>query len=524
MSDLMGRSELSSHTDGRRARRAVISRRGTAMHTYFIAIVATVGILGGSIAAAAATLIDAVKAGNRTAVQQLLHDKVDVNQVAADGSTPLHWAVRADDVAMTEMLLAAGAKASAITRTGVTPLGLAAANGNVAMVEALLKAGADPKTTSSEGETVLMTAARSGSAPVVKALLARGADANAKEGWLGQTALMWAAAANAGDVVAALAEAGADLNAKSTATQGQPRMPRVQGVAAQASHSNFPKGGFTPLLFAAREGASAAAEVLAERGADLNLADPDGIAPLSMAIINGHYDLAAYLIDKGANVNAADRAGRTALFFATDMHTLEWLFSRPVPRPSGELDSPDIVAKLLDKGADVNARLTGRPFILHHNATGNRTISEGATPLMKTATTSDLSLMRVLLERGADPTIKTRNNTTTVMAAAGLNWVDISSIGTEAASIEALTLLLDRGVDINAVNDEGDTAAHGAAQRGADKVLQFLFDRGAKIDVKNKDGRTPFDEALGQSQVAEDNARRPVRTSTQALIRRLLAQ
>jgi ankyrin repeat protein len=494
------------------------------MHARLILVFTSACLLAGVTAASAAGLVDAVRAGNRQAVQQMLRDKVDVNQAAPDGTTALHWAVRADDLALTEMLLAAGANVGVTSRTGVTPLSLAAANGTLATVEALLKAGADPKTVSPEGETVLMTAARAGSAPVVKALLARGADANTRESWLGQTALMWASAANAADVVAALAEAGGDVNAKSSATQGQPRMPRVQGVAAQASHSNFPKGGFTPLLFAAREGSSDAARVLADRGADLNLADPDGIAPLSMAIINGHYDLAAYLIDKGANVNAADRAGRTALFFATDMHTLEWLFSRPVPRPSGELDSPDIVAKLLDKGADVNARLTGRPFILHHNATGNRTISEGATPLMKTATTSDLPLMRVLLERGADPTIKTRNNTTTVMAAAGLNWVDISSIGTEAASIEALTLLLDRGVDINAVNDEGDTAAHGAAQRGADKVLQFLFDRGAKIDVKNKDGRTPLDEATGQAELTEDNARRPVRTSTQALIRRLLAQ
>ena len=129
----------------------------------------------------------------------------------------------------------------------------------------------------------------------------------------------------------------------------------------------------------------------------------------------------------------------------------------------------------------------------------------------------------MLLERGADPAIRTRNNTTTVMAAAGLNWVDISSLGSEEASIEALTMLLERGVDINAVNDDGETAAHGAAQRGADKVMQFLFDRGAKIDVKNKDGRTPLDEAIGQAELSEDNARRPVRTSTQELIKRLLA-
>ena len=179
--------------------------------------------------------------------------------------------------------------------------------------------------------------------------------------------------------------------------------------------------------------------------------------------------------------------------------------------------------KLLGKGAPVNARLTGRPFILHHNATGNRTLLEGATAFMKAATTSDVTLMRVLLEHSADPGIKTKNNTTALMAAAGLNWVDISSLGSEEASIEAITILLDRGADINAINDAGETAAHGAAQRGADKVLKFLFDRGAKIDVKNSEGRTPLDEAAGQLIGGDDTARRPVRTSTQALITQLLA-
>jgi ankyrin repeat protein len=473
--------------------------------------------------ASAATLLDAVRSGNRQAVQQALREKADVNQVAADGTTPLHWAVRGDDMAMVEMLLAAGAKVGAASRTGVTPLSLAAENGSVAMIEVLISAGADPKWASSEGETVLMTAARAGSAPAVKALLARGADANAKESWMGQTALMWAAASNFPEVVSALVEGGADLNVKATTTPGTPRLPRVEGVAAQSAHSNFPKGGMTALLFAAREGALDAARILVDAGADINLADPDGISPLIMAIMNGHYDLAAALIDKGADVQAGDRAGRSPLFYATDMHTLEWLFSRPVPRPSGVLDSPDIVVKLLEKGANVNARLTGRPFALHHDSGGNRTIGEGATALMKAATTSDVALVRILLDRGADPTITTKDGTTTVMAAAGLNWAEISSLGTEEASIQVISLFLEKGVDINAANARGETAAHAAAQRGADKVLQYLFDHGAKIDAKDKDGRTPMDEAIGQADSNEDSARRPVRVSTQALIKRLLS-
>jgi ankyrin repeat protein len=487
-------------------------------------VIAVLALLAVTQSASAATLVDAIRAGDRTAVRALLAQKADVNAPQPDGSTALHWAIEADDVEVTRMLLAAGATVGAVSRNGVAPISAAALIGNAAIIEALLAAGADPNWTSGEGETVLMTAARSGNAAAVKALLAHGANPNAREHWLGQTAIMWAAAADAAESVSALATAGADVNARSTATQGQPRLPRVAGVAAQASHSNFPKGGFTPLLFAAREGATNAARALADAGANVDLADPDGITPLSMAIINGHYDLAAMLIDKGANVNGADRVGRTPLFFATDMHTLEWLFSRPVPKASGELDSPDIVARLLDRGANVNARLTGRPFILHHNATGNRTLTEGSTAFMKAATTSDLVLAKVLLERGADPNIRTKNNTTAVMAAAGLNWVDISSLGTENDSIDIIGLCLDRGADINAVNDLGETAMHGAAQRGADKVVQFLFDRGAKLDIRNNKGRTPLDEAAGQvNEGDEDNVRRPERKSTMALLKQLMA-
>jgi len=242
-----------------------------------------------------------------------------------------------------------------------------------------------------------------------------------------------------------------------------------------------------------------------------------------MAIINGHYDIAAAILDAGANPNGADRSGRTPLYFATDMHTLEWLFSRPVPKPSGELDSVEIAKQLIAKGANVNAQLTGRTFILHHNATGNRTLIEGSTPLMKAATTSDVTLLKILLDAGADPTIKTKNGTTAVMAAAGLNWTDIASLGTEEDSIQAIQMLIARGLDVNAVNDLGETAAHGAAQRGADKVMQFLFDRGAKLDVKNARGRTPMDEALGQlDESDEESVRRPARESTQKLLAKLL--
>jgi ankyrin repeat protein len=473
--------------------------------------------------ASAATLVDAVKAGDRAAVTAALKARADVNAAESDGTTALHWAIRRGDDAVVAMLLSAGANASASNRFGVTPLALAAEGGSVATVEALIAAGADPKAASREGETVLMTAARAGNAGAVKALLARGADANAAETWQGQTALMWAAAANHADIVRSLMEAGAKADVPAKVFPGQPRLPRGQGVAIQAAHSNFPKGGLSALHFAARQGALDAARAIADGGGTLDVVDPDGITPLHLAIINAHFDLAALLVERGADVNKADRVGRTPLFMTADISSMEWLFSRPIPEASGELTALDLATRLLDKGANVNAVLTGRPFILHHNATGNRNIAEGATPFFKASTTSDLAMMRLLLARGADPLVPTRNGTTAVMALAGLNWVQISSLGTEEESLEGLRLLLSRGADINAVNTLGETAVHGAAQRGSDRIVQFLADNGAKLDVKSKEGRTPMDEARGQADTsAEDNVRRPEHKSTQALLKRLI--
>ena len=446
-------------------------------------------LLALSATAGAQTLVDAVRSGNRQAVRSLLGQKADVNAAAVDGSTPLLLAVDADDRETALLLLAAGADANSTTR---------------------------------EGETVLMTAARAGSVATVRALLALGANPNAKENWFDQTALMWAAIDNHAAVVEALIEGGADVNARSKVLPGQPPRPRNSETAFQAAHSNFPKGGLTPLLFAAQYGSMRAIELLVDGKADVNLPDPDGIAPLMMAIVNGHYDAAALLIRKGANVNAVDKSGRGALFFAVDMNTLEWLFSRPNPQPSGDIDTVAMVKLLLDSGANPNARLTARGFVLHHNSTGNANLLAGSTPFMKAASTSDVPLMRMLLEYGADPNLGTQNHTTPMMAAAGLNWADISSLGTEDATIEAMKLMIEHGADVNAFNDLGETALHGAAERGADRVVQFLADQGARLDAKNRRGRTPMDEANGQANEDATDVRRPQRTSTLALLRQLL--
>ena len=184
-----------------------------------------------------ARLVDAVKSGNVDAVRSLVKNS-SVNATETDGTTALHWAVRADNLELVRMLLRAGADAKLANRYGVRPLTLAATNGNAAMVETLLAAGADPNTALPEGETVVMTAARTGKLDALHVLLSHGGAANARESSLSETALMWAAAENHPDVVKALAKAGADLNARSRTLNFPPMKFATEAMITTA----FPAG------------------------------------------------------------------------------------------------------------------------------------------------------------------------------------------------------------------------------------------------------------------------------------------
>jgi ankyrin repeat protein len=442
-------------------------------------------------------LVDAVKAGNREAVRGLLKQRVDVNAPEPDGMTPLHWAVRADDLQTAQLLIRAGANVKVASRYGITPLSLAATNGSATLADALLKAGADPNSTLPEGETVLMTAARTGNAAAVKLLVAHGARVDARENWQGQTAVMWAASQNNAGAVKALAELGADLNATSKVLS----FPEFKWETSGMVVTVLPRGGWTALMYAARDGAIDAARALADAKADLNLTDPDGTTALVLAIINAHFDTAAALLEKGADPNVADQTGMAALYAAVDMHTLGPMLSRPAPKLVDSIDAADLVRLLLARGADPNARLK-RPIIgRHHTPTGDASLGEHTTPLARAAKSNDLRVMRMLLDAGADPTLTLKDRTTVLMIAAAGGAVVGAYAGaipvTEATSLEAIKLCVEKGVDVNAFNANGQTAVHLAATRGANSIIKYLAERGAKLDMKNKQGRTPLDIALG---------------------------
>jgi ankyrin repeat protein len=436
-----------------------------------------------STAAERSALLDAAKSADAGAVRALVEKKVDVNAAEADGTTALHWASYRDDVESAALLIRAGAKVNAATDLGVTPLWNASLNGSEAMVRTLLEAGANPNAALLAGETPVMVASRSGKPIVVEQLIAKGANVNAR-GARGQTALMWAVAQQHPDVVAVLVAHGADVQAKSEVWNEVMAVPPHGYLDYNRS---IPRGGETALMFAARVGDLESAKRLQAAGANVDDTDAWGVSATALAAHGGHYDFVAWLLDRGADPNAA-RAGFAPLHAA--------IMRRDVK----------MATALLAHGADANAPVT--------SWTPTRRSSKdfhfspelvGATPFWLAARFGGPDLMRLLVKHGANPLFvhhgehvvegrggtgfQTRKDVTTaLMAAAGMGggeaWFPFERAERDAVTLDAVTLALELGVDVNAANTDGRTALDAAKAQKLDTVVRFLLDHGATSKSK----------------------------------------
>ncbi len=440
-------------------------------------------LAAGRVAASAA---DAAQHGDLARLETLLKQGTDPNTPQVDGTTALHWAAYRDDLAAASRLISAGADARLANRYRVTPLALAGLNGNAGMIELLLQSGADPSTVLPGGETALMTAARTGRLEAVRALLRAGADLHAQDEIGGQTALMWAAAEGHAEVVRELIRAGARTDDR---------------VAA----------GFTPLLFAAREGRGEVTRELLQARAPVDDfirppdgpgearsysgAPPYGATALLIATENAHFDLATVLLRAGADPNA-NIPGYTPLHAIARVRKPGLGDNDPPPQGSGTMTSLGFVEALVEHGADLDAQMTK-----HVNLGNTRLKKLGATPFFLAAQSADAELMRKLVELGADPLIPNAENSSPLLAAAGLGTRSPGEdAGTEEEVLEAVAAALEFGADINTADDNGETVMHAAAYKNLPRVVEYLAEQGADISAwnrKNRFGWTPLAIATG---------------------------
>lgn len=476
------------------------SKRSTAVRSVLLAL-GGLGLLAAAAAAQGQPVADAAKQQDWAAVQELLRDGADVNLRQGDGATALHWAVYWNDSETVQLLLASGAAADSANDLGVTPLWLAANNGNAGVVDVLLAGGADPNLALPSGETVLMTASRTGAPEAVRALLAAGADPHATEAAHRQTALMWAVAQQHAEVVRLLLESGARVEDRSLS---YPQVVSSSGNADPSGVFEVRQGGYTPLLFAARQGDLASARLLVAAGAAVDEAAASGTTPLVVSAHSGHGELAAYLLEAGADPDAAG-AGYSALHAA-------------VLRGDRTL-----VAALLDHGADPDTVLTrGSParrvsadWRLPHRMIG-------ATPFWTAAWFREPDIMRLLAAHGADPLASVGGETAVIAAIRGRFSRGRFGVIRPPAEVEAgnaaeaAAVAIDAGADVNGRTGSGDTALHLAVAQRLDGVVAALAERGADLDARNGNGMTPLGLALANANGSDETG-----DSTVTLLRSL---
>jgi ankyrin repeat protein len=525
---------------------------------YLAAAIATGLLFTTSVRAEGLALLDAAEEDLRADALAALQEGEDPNLRGPDGTTAIMWAAYNGDLEFVRALIEAGADATLANAFGTSAITEAAILGHAGIIEALLEAGADPNFENPEGETPLMAVARTGKVDAAQVLIDAGANVNATEDWGGQSALMWAAARSNADMVRFLAANGADLDARGVVRQWERK------VITEPRPKDMNKGGFTALLYAAREGCTDCARALIEAGADPDRHDPERVTPLNMALLNLHYDFAAYMIEAGADVDKWDLFGRAPIYMAADTNTLPVMGNGAmVVIPSmDEHTALDVARLLLEAGADPNIRLKRRPPYRNvpQDRGGDRILAQGATALLRAARAGDVEFVELLLEHGALVDLPSKEGVTPLMAAAGVEFGQRVTRGrnrTEEGILATIQVLLDAGADVNAqmVTERGRrfvangsqlaqgtsyrargqqvpspnavphyTALHGAAQQGYNSVVELLVENGADLTVRDASGNTAVDVAMGEYQEDFRTTKADPLLDTASLIQQLMAE
>lgn len=349
----------------------------------------------------------------------------------------------------------------------------------------------------------LLQAAEKGSFEQIKTLVEKGGDVNAKDELDSSTVLMKAAASGNLEATKFLINKEADVKAvdmnRETVLMKGAKSGNLEVVKLLVNRGIKVKakdvGGFTALIYAAKSGNLEVVKLFVGKGLDVNVTTKGGSTALMYAAESGNLEVVKFFVGKGLNVRAKTKRGDTVLMFAAKSR------------------NPEIVRFLVDKCLDVNAKTkNGRTALMYAATSGNVEVAKllmdkgadahakmnfGDTVLMYAAESGSLDLVKLVLDKGVDVNAKDTTGNTALRYAVGTKLGDLNddmhvyyeSTG-QSVDPEIVKLLIEKGADVNAENDLGQTVLMGAAKGRHPEVLRILVDKGAEVNLKDKEGHT----------------------------------
>ena len=274
----------------------------------------------------------------------------------------------------------------------------------------------------------------------------------------------------------------------------------VKGSSSLHWFAVYSKSDATPLYLAALCGFQDLVEhLIVKYPHQVNAIGGCYVTPLVAALAGRHFQTAELLHQNGAHVNVHSKNGETALCSAAwygDLEMVQLLLNleadvndrgfdnwTPIYNASRGPSSwashgsynnpqllPDVARLLLERGADVNARI-------EHRSDGN---PEGNTPLHTAADRGRVEVAHVLLDCGANVGAEDKTGRTPLHVAA------------KHREVETVRLLLEHGANVRAEDNVGRTPLHIAAKFGKIEAVRVLLEHGANAGAEDNKGRTPF--------------------------------